>query len=210
VMTTGLVMAPRGISAMISMMIVGKMIKNTDPRLFVVVGVLFCIAGNYTGTSYYLGVDNRWIVWPAILQGFGMGMVFVPLSTISFTTLPVNMRTEAAGLFSLLRTIGGSIGISITITFFSRHSQMAWNQIGGYIQPYNTVLIHYLDKLHIPMNTPASNKMLGKLLFQQSSMMAFVNVYAFISFIFTLMLFLIPLLKKNKNGSIDEVDTAMD
>ena len=60
-----------------------------------------------------------------ILQGFGMGMIFVPLSTIAFSTLSHDLRTEAAGLYSLLRTIGGSIGISIAITIFSRRSRFS-------------------------------------------------------------------------------------
>lgn len=201
VMTTGLVMAPRGISAMISMMIVGKLIKTIDPRRIILVGILFCIAGLYAGTYYYLGISSWWIIWPVVLQGFGLGMVFVPLSTVAFTTLPDTARAEAAGLFSLLRTLGGSIGISITITFFSRHAQMAWNQIGGFIQPYNRALPHYLDKLHLPLNTTISHAILGKMLFRHASMMAFVNTYAFIAAIFVFMFPLVFLIKYNKQVS---------
>jgi DHA2 family multidrug resistance protein len=199
VLTTGLLMAPRGISGMVGMMLAGRLMKTIDSRKLIITGIIVCMFGTYACTRYNLVLNSWWIVWPLLFQGLGLGLVFVPLSATVFTTLPDRLRTEAAGLFSLLRTLGSSIGISIIITIFSRHTQMAWNQLGGFIQPYNPVLPHYLDKLHMQTNTPVAQALLGNVLSKQAQMVAFVDVYAFIAWSFVCMLPLVFLLKKGAN-----------
>ncbi|MHB1222270.1 MAG: MFS transporter, partial [Gammaproteobacteria bacterium] len=196
-LTTGFMMAPRGISGMISMMIVGKLITRIDPRWLIVSGILISVAGMSIGTYY--SVDNispAWLVYPMLLQGFGLGMVFVPLSFIAYSTLPVHLRTEAAGLFSLLRTIGSSIGISVAITIYTRRSQLFWNQLVGFIQPYNNALQQYLSPLHLTSNQPLAAALVTKQIAQQASMLAFVNVFAVIIVCFLAMLPLVFILKK--------------
>ncbi len=200
VLTTGLAMAPRGISGMLGMMLVSRLIKSTDPRLLITAGITLCALGTLPGTYYSLGTSIEWVIWPLILQGFGLGMVFVPLSAVAFTTLPEKMRAEAAGLFSLLRTLGSSIGISVVITLFTRHTQMAWNQLGGFIQPYNPSLYQHLHALHLQPTAPLASTILGAELFRQAQMVSFVNMFAFIAWSFISMLPLVFLIK-NTNGT---------
>lgn len=195
-LSAGLMLAPRGISGMISMMIVGKLINRVDPRILITIGIFICIAGIRIGTGYNLEVNTFWLVWPMFLQGFGLGMVFVPLSTIAFSTLPVHLRTEAAGLFSLLRTIGGSIGISIVITFFTRRTQLFWNQLGGGINIYQSPLYTYLQPLNLHPNQPLSNELLATELYRQAAMVSFVNVFDLVMWCFVLMLPLVFFLKR--------------
>jgi DHA2 family multidrug resistance protein len=201
VLTTGLVMAPRGISGLVSMMFVGKLIKTMDPRLIIVLGIAISGSGMLLGTYYNLNISPGWIIGPLILQGFGLGMIFVPLSAIAFSTLPAHLRSEAAGLFSLLRTIGSSVGISVVATILSRHTQIAWNQLGGFINPYNPALTGYLQSIHMNMQEPLAILILGKQLATQAQMISFVDVYAFISWSFAAMLPLVLLLKKSKKIS---------
>lgn len=195
VLTTGLLLAPRGISGMVSMVLVGKLVNKMDPRIFIVAGILLNVIGISAGTYYSQNISTWWLVWPLLLQGFGLSMIFVPLSTMAFSTLNPEMRVEAAGLYSLLRTIGGSIGISITITLFSRYSQVAWNQLGGFIQPYNPALQNYLQQLHAPQITPQVAAILTNEVSRQSMMISFVNVYAFIMWAFLMILPLILFFK---------------
>lgn len=208
VLMTGLLMAPRGMSGMLSMMIAGKIINRFDPRLLITLGIILSIAGNWVGTHYNLMMSSFWIVWPLLVQGLGLGLVFVPISTVAFSTLSPSMRAEAAGIFSLLRTIGASLGISIIMTIYSRHLQMAWNQIGGFIQPYNPQLIVYLNSLHVKMNDPLAITALSTELSQQAQMMSFINVFAFISFSFVLMFPLVFLIKRTKIDKPTEVMEA--
>lgn len=194
-LTAGMMLAPRGIAGMVSMMIVGKLISRIDPRWLIFTGYLICISGMWIGTHYSLNISPFWIIVPMILQGFGLGMIFVPLSTIAFSTLPMNLRTEAAGLFSLLRTIGGSIGISVAMTLFTRRTQFFWNEWGAYIQPYNPALYHYLNPLHLHPTQAVSAAILGNELYRQAAMVSFINVFAFIMWCFILMIPLVMLLQ---------------
>lgn len=198
VITTGLVMAPRGITTMFSMIITGILIKKIDPRILIFIGISIGASGAYFGTYYNLYLSPQWIIGPVMLQGLGLGMVFVPLSTIAFATLPIALRSEASGLFSLLRTIGSSIGISITSTLLIRQTQTAWNQLGGFINPFNPNLVERI--LHTNQTTIINSTQITKLMFylgQQSQMQAFVNVYAFITISFLIMIPLIFILKKS-------------
>ncbi|MHB1947096.1 MAG: DHA2 family efflux MFS transporter permease subunit [Gammaproteobacteria bacterium] len=200
VLMTGLVMAPRGISGMVSMMFVGKLINRYDPRLLIVIGIFLSALGTWAATSYNLTINTFWIIWPLLLQGLGMGLVFVPITTVAFATLPDKMRAEAAGIFSLVRTIGSSIGISIIATIYSRHFQMAWNQIGGFIQPYNPQLYSYLHSAHLKPNDPNAIGLLARELGRQAQMVSFLDVFAFISWSFIVVLPLVFLIKNQKSN----------
>lgn len=205
VLTTGLVMAPRGISGMIGMMVVASLIKNNDPRYLIIIGVLLCIIGTYAGTYYNLMLNAWWIIWPLLFQGFGLGMIFVPLSSVAFRTLPVEVRAEAAGIFNLLRTLGSSIGVSIVITIFTRRTQESWNELGGFIQPYNSILSHYLDKLHLLANSPRGAAVLSHILAKQAQMIAFVDVYVFIVCSFICMLPFVFLIGKSTASQHEKI-----
>lgn len=202
VLTTGLVMAPRGISGMISMILVSKLINRVDPRWLILTGIILSATGISVGTYYSQNISPIWFIGPLLLQGFGLSMIFVPLSTVAFSTLPISMRVEAAGLFSLLRTLGASIGISIAITIYTRHLQFAWNQLGGFIQPYNPALQNYLDTTHMQLSNPVTIAVLTHQLQQQAQILSFVNVYAFITWSFISMIPLVLLLKKRKVVSV--------
>jgi DHA2 family multidrug resistance protein len=144
-----------------------------------------------------------------VMQGFGLGMVFVPLATIAFSTLSPDLRTEAAGLYSLLRTIGGSIGISITITIFTRRSQTFWNGLGGGITQYNPAVFDYLSKLHLHPNQPLAIGLLTSELGKQANMLGFINAFEFIFWCFCFMIPLTFFLKKAKSTAAP-IDAAMD
>lgn len=202
VLTTGFILAPRGISGMISMMIVSRIIHSVDSRWLITLGISICGIGIWLGTFFSMNVDMKWLILPMILQGFGFGMIFVPLSTVAFITLPAETRTEAAGLFSLLRTIGGSIGISVTITLLTRGSQLYWNQLGSFIQPYNPALQSYLHPLHLAANQPLGSAILAHELYNQAYMMSFINVFQVIAWAFVLMIPLVMMLDSPKKTTL--------
>jgi DHA2 family multidrug resistance protein len=106
ILTTGLVMAPRGIATAISMLIVGRLVNRVDPRLLVGSGMIISATGSHFMTHYSLDISIFWVIWPTMLQGLGMGLIFVPLSTIAYATMERSRMAEAAGLYSLLRTHG--------------------------------------------------------------------------------------------------------
>jgi DHA2 family multidrug resistance protein len=81
-------------------------------------------------------VPEKLIVTSGVIQGLGLGLVFVPISTVAYSTLPMSARTEAAGIFSLMRNIGSSVGISIVMTLLSRNTQINHAEIASRLTPY--------------------------------------------------------------------------
>ena len=194
--TTGLLLAPRGLASMLSMVLVGRLINRVDPRTLIASGILIFTAGSYATTQYSLIMGMGWVVLPMVLQGLGLGMIFVPLSTLAFATLPKHLAAEAAGLFSLLRTIGSGIGISVVATVLTRHTQIAWHNLGGHIMPYNPAVGAYLGHLGLSLDAPQSAGILAGELARQAQMIAFLDAYIFVTIAFLCMLPLVFLLRR--------------
>jgi len=141
VITTGLVMAPRGVGTMISMLVVGRLVRVVDPRKLVVAGLLLTALSLYYMTDFTPQMDSSPIIISGVIQGLGLGLVFVPLSTVAFATLEPRFRTDAASLFSLVRNIGSSIGISIVSVLLARNIQINHAELSAGMTPFNPNLI---------------------------------------------------------------------
>jgi DHA2 family multidrug resistance protein len=194
----GLVLAPRGIASMFSMMFVGRIIQRSDPRLLIAAGVIIFTIGTHITTQYSLEIDTFWIVFPMIIQGLGLGLVFVPLSTVAFSTLEPRYAAEAAGMYSVLRTIGSAIGISIVATIMTNHTQIAWNQLGGFINADNPALTDYLAQGNFSLHGAQTPYLLAQELGRQSSMIGMLDGYFLVTWSFAAMLPLLLLLKYEK------------
>lgn len=120
----GLLLAPRGIGTMLGMMLVGRLIGRVDARWPIAVGMLLTAGSLQLMGGFGPEVDSRHVAWIGVMQGLGLGLVFVPISSVAYSTLPAAARTEAAGLFSLVRNIGSSVGISVVMTLLARMTQV--------------------------------------------------------------------------------------
>jgi MFS transporter, DHA2 family, multidrug resistance protein len=172
-MTTGLVMAPRGVGTMISMIIVGRLVRIVDPRLLVLTGLSLTALSLYQMTGFSPQMDSGPVIYTGIVQGLGLGLVFVPLSAVSFSTLDPRFRTDATSLFSLVRNIGSSIGISIVTVMLTRNVQVNHMELSARISLYNPVL-----RLLYPgaaQGDPTALTMMDGLVNQQSLMIAYVD-----------------------------------
>ncbi|WP_293762940.1 DHA2 family efflux MFS transporter permease subunit [uncultured Aquitalea sp.] len=205
---TGMIMAPRGVASFVSMMIVGRLIGKVDSRLIIGTGLLIGATGTWVCTHYTLDTSPAWFVWPVLLQGFGLGMIYVPLSAMAMSTLPARLSAEAAGLFSLLRTMGSSVGIAIVSTAYTRGTQHAWNVLGGFFNEYNPALQDYLQRLGKAALDPSVAQRLALELDKQARMVSIVDVYWLITFSFLAMLPLLLLLKPRQGGGLPPEMTA--
>jgi DHA2 family multidrug resistance protein len=196
VQTTGLVMAPRGIGSAISMLLVGRLTTRLDPRILILVGLIFCTSAAYQMTGWSLYIDSSQVVWTGLLQGFGIGMIFVPLSTLAFATIPTTEMDQATGTFNLFRTMGASIGISIMSTILARMEQANWNRLGSHINPYNPALIAWLNSHGLSISDPLTPKLLAIELQRQAAMIAFIDAFWFITLSFLAIAPLLLLLKR--------------
>ena len=137
VVTTGLVMAPRGLGTLITMMIVGRLIGKVDSRLLIMTGIAMLTTSLWLMTVWNLDVTVNAIIFSGLLQGLGMGLIFLPLSATAFITLAPNLRTEGAAIFSLMRNIGSSIGISVVEAMLTQNIQINHSTLVENISPYN-------------------------------------------------------------------------
>jgi DHA2 family multidrug resistance protein len=149
-------------------------------------------------TYYSLDVSTPWIIGPALLQGLGLGLIFVPLSTIAYATLDRARMAEAAGIYSLVRTIGAAAGISVVTTIMSRQAQVMWNELGGHVTRYNHALIEYLRPLGLSPTDPHAMAVVAAQIGRQAEMAAMLDVFKVTTWSFLAMLPLVFLLKRNR------------
>ncbi|MCP5349003.1 MAG: DHA2 family efflux MFS transporter permease subunit [Pseudomonadales bacterium] len=136
VLDVGILMAPRGIGTMVAMMLVGRLVNLIDPRKLILTGLFFTISSLYLMTRFSIFVPARDLIVTGALQGFGLGFIFIPLNTIAFTTLAAEHRSEAASVFSLVRNLGSSIGISLVMAVLSRNLQANHSYLMENITPH--------------------------------------------------------------------------
>ena len=138
VFDVGTMLAPRGFGTMLSMFILGRYSNHIDPRALVLFGLLFTAYSLSLMCQFDSFVPAHMIVSTGFMQGFGLGFVFMPLSTLAYLTLEPKYRAEAAGLFSLVRNFGSSIGGSVAFALFARGLQTQHSYLAENITPYTT------------------------------------------------------------------------
>jgi DHA2 family multidrug resistance protein len=197
---TGLAMMPRGLGSLVSMMLVGRILPRFGAKKLIYVGILVSLVGCWMMTRLSLDAGARDMIVPLLLQGFGIGFIFIPLSAVAFATLPKGLATEAAGVYNLLRSIGSSIGISIVSVYTPRAGQASWAALRGYIDPYRAALQHYLDPLHLKAQGQGL-AIIAQQAAQQAQMLGLLQAFWLITASFVAMIPLVMLLKPVKGGA---------
>ncbi len=195
VITAGYVLAPRGLGTMVAMMVVGKLIGRVDTRVIVLIGLLIMAWSLHAMTGFNTDVGSAEIIYTGVVQGVGLGFIFVPLSTVAFVTLAPRFRNEGTAMFSLVRNIGSSVGISLVVTVLGREFQVSHAMLSESITPFR-------DALHGP-DTPAlwssatANGLaaLNAEVSRQALTIAYINDFRFMMYLSLLALPLLLLLK---------------
>jgi DHA2 family multidrug resistance protein len=203
----GIAMAPRGIGSLVMMPIVGMLTSKVDVRKLLAIG--FTVAGV---TLIWLGQLNLqagyWdIFWPQLLQGTGMALTFVPLTTVSMQAISPERMGNATSLFNLMRNIGGSVGIAVTGTLLVRQRQTVAAVLGERVTAYDPESQAMLAQLKAAFMArgvdavTATERAYGALhgiLIQQASMVSFVWLFQLLGMIFLLLLPLILIMRRPK------------
>ena len=140
VVLTGLVTAPRGVGTLAAMFIVGRMMGRIDTRMIIAAGFALTAFSLWQMTGFYLQMDSASVVWSGLAQGLGTGFVYVPLAAITFATLAPQYRNEGTAVFSLIRNVGSSVGISIVETLFTRNAQIMHARLAEDVTPFADAL----------------------------------------------------------------------
>ena len=137
VFTTGVVMAPRGIGTMISMFMVSRLIGKVDARWLIAIGLSLCGLSLYDMTQFSIDVSEGQVIWNGFMQGIGLGLVFPPLTTLAFATVPARIRTEGAAINALMRNLGASIGVAVLVALLDRNTQINRSTLAEYLTPFS-------------------------------------------------------------------------
>jgi len=131
VIDTGIVMAPRGVGTMLSMIIVGRLVSKVDPRVLVLSGIAISAWSLWLMTGFDLTMGTWPIEYSGFLQGIGLGLVFVPLSTLAFATIRPHHRVDATAMFSLVRNVGQGVGISLVTAVLAHMIQVNTSELAS-------------------------------------------------------------------------------
>lgn len=214
---TGLVLAPRGVGVMIAMIIVGRLLQKIDARALILFGLLLTAYSLYMMSQFTIVMPTENLIYTGLVQGFGMGFVFVPLTTVAYATLPPHYRNDAAAIFSLSRNIGSSVGISIVIALLVRFTQVNHTELGAHILSFGNSA-HLLAAMteSLPLNGQAAQlAMLDAQVTQQAATISYLNDFILMMYIVILSIPLLAFIqtqKKDKSAgnTIEEAAMAME
>jgi DHA2 family multidrug resistance protein len=175
VATTGLVTAPAGLGSMMAMLIAGRIIGKVDLRLILLAGFLIVAFALWQMTGYSLDLTERNIVWPGFIQGFGTGLVFVPLSAATFATLNPAIRAQGTSLYSLIRNIGSSIGISMVQALLIRNTVIAHASLAERVTSASPAWHDPALAAAFDVRNPGSAALLDSVVTQQALMIGYID-----------------------------------
>ena len=175
IVTAGLVLGPRGIGTMGAMMIVGRLVGRVDTRLLLAIGLGLTAWSFYDMTGWTPDVSQMTIMGNGIVQGAGLGFLFVPLSTVTLATLPPEQRTDGAGLFNLSRNIGSSVGISVVTSLLTQNTQANHADIVQHVTAMNRVFEYPAIAQFWNPATDAGRAALDAMITRQAQIIAYID-----------------------------------
>ncbi|MCB2088431.1 MAG: DHA2 family efflux MFS transporter permease subunit [Sphingomonadaceae bacterium] len=176
VIETGTLMMPRGVGVMISMQVAGLLMRRgVDARILVASGFLLMIFSLWQMTGWSLDVDSYHIVATGVIQGLGIGFIFMPLNTVAFVTLPARLRTDGASLLSLMRSLGGSVGISIATVILGHSIQTSHSDLASHVTNATTSAIDFSAVDRFQGVGEAALVALDGMINRQAAMIAYIN-----------------------------------
>jgi DHA2 family multidrug resistance protein len=177
VVTTGLVMAPRGIGSLISMYLVGRMVGRVDTRVLIISGLATFAVAFYAMTYFSLQMNATMIAWTGFVQGLGTGFVFTPMTTLAFATLAPSLRADGAGVFTLVRNLGNSVGISIMQALFAFNVQVVHSRLVEKLTPDNPLARPPYLAAPFDLVSQAGLAALNGEVTRQASMVSYIDVF---------------------------------
>ncbi len=215
IQTAGFLLGSRGVGTLITMLVAPRLMRLTETRNLIFLGLLITAATLYEMTGWSLDTQQHTIVITSIIQGVGLGLLFVPVTSVAFLTLPGQMRNGAAAITTLVRNIGSSIGISMVIANLTSTTTYMHERLGAHITPFN-------DNLQFPdvagtlnLNTEAGKAGLDGLVTQQANMIAYLNDFKLLMYLTIAAMPLVLLVGSTRKANRvakkeDEVVHAMD
>jgi DHA2 family multidrug resistance protein len=182
----GLVLGPGGVASFFIMPIAGVLMrKGVRPRNLLALGLTIMASAIWMMSRFNLEASFVDIALPRFLQGFGLGLFFVPLATATYMTIPREAMGNASGIFNLLRNLGGSFGVAFSATLLSQRAQLHQSFLVEHVTPYDPAfqiryeqILQWLSTHHTGMaNSTTVLGLLYREVLRQANMLAFNDTF---------------------------------
>jgi DHA2 family multidrug resistance protein len=209
VLQSGMMTAPRGVGTLISMLVAGRLVGKVDLRILVAAGLGLMGWSLHMMTAFAIEMGPGPVIWSGLVQGLGLGLVFVTMQSLAFATLAPQMRTHAASLLNLSRNIGGSIGISLVTTLLARNMQTAHADMAGTVteQVLPTISQGIVTQFGLPAASALA--MANAEITRQAAFIAYINDFWIMMWLTFAAIPLVLLLRPAKPAAAGESQLAM-
>ncbi|HME07495.1 MAG TPA: DHA2 family efflux MFS transporter permease subunit [Bryobacteraceae bacterium] len=194
----GLTLAPRGIGSFIAMPVVGMLVSKLDPRKIIIAGLLTTSVTLFQFSRLSLAAGYWDFFWPQFFQGVAMGMVFVPLTTVTMSRIPKEQIGNATSINSLMRNIGASLGIASLTTYMSRQQQVHLNDLSVHVSPYNGIAQRMMTNM--PGTHQQGMARMWGMVLRQAAILSYIDAFVLLAAIFAGLIPLILIMKKPPRG----------
>ena len=205
----GMVLGPGGIATLIAMPIAGRLVTKVNPKALLAFGIIVAAYSTHLMSQYSLQADYSTVIWPRIVLGVGMGFLFIPLTTMTMSSIKKEDMGNASAIYNLLRNLGGSFGVAFVTTIIARGAQTHQTHLVEHVTPFDRgyqIAVSQAEHAltHSGMNpaiagSAAPATIYGQLL-RQASMLSFNEAFYLLSIFMILILPLVILMKKGKAG----------
>jgi DHA2 family multidrug resistance protein len=200
IQTAGFLLGSRGVGTLLTMLAAPRLMRAVQPRYLILCGLLLAGGTLYYMTGFSLDVTQEMIVVTSIVQGIGLGLLFVPISTVAFATLPNHLRTGATAITTLTRNIGSSVGISMVIANLTSKTTEMHARLTEQVTPFNDAL-QMPDVAHtLNTATDTGRAMLDAIVTQQATMIAYLNDFKLLMVLTLTMIPMVFIIGKVRRG----------
>ncbi|HEY0852183.1 MAG TPA: DHA2 family efflux MFS transporter permease subunit [Bradyrhizobium sp.] len=181
IISAGLLLATRGFGTFVAMMMVGRLMRHIEARTLIVTGLSLTAWTLYHMSGWTDQTGTNEIIVISVAQGFGFGLVFVPLSTVAFLSLAPHLRTDGTSMLTLLRNVASSIGISIVISQLTEGSRRSYAILNEHINPFNHAIQMPDVRRLMDLSTDAGRALADVILKAQAQILAFSHDYQMVT-----------------------------
>ncbi|HEX5506925.1 MAG TPA: MFS transporter, partial [Pseudolabrys sp.] len=203
IQTAGFLLGSRGVGTLITMIVAPRLMKWFETRYLILAGLLLAGGTLYYMTGFSLDTTQEMIIVTSIIQGIGLGLLFVPISTAAFLTLPGHLRNSGTSILTLVRNIGSSVGISMVIANLTSKTTEMHARLVENVTPFNDALQMPNVTSHLNVHTQTGLALLDRIVTQQASMIAYINDFKLIMLLTFAMIPLVLIIGSSKNKAPD-------
>lgn len=204
IQTAGFLLGSRGVGTLLTMMVAPRLMKQVETRYLILAGLVLSGGTLYEMTGFSLETSQQTIVVISIVQGIGLGLLFVPITTAAFLTLPGDLRNGGTAMLTLIRNIGSSVGISMVIANLTDKTIEMHARLTEFVTPFNDALQMPDVTSHIDLHSGLGRALIDALVTRQAAMIAYLNDYWLLMALTFAMIPLILIIGKSRHTPSEE------